>query len=59
MTLISITFSDSDIESIADDTGTPIELARARAEGWAKHIQETATQLISEQLASVIEFDTP
>lgn len=57
--IIHIIFTYNDVDEIADELGVPIETARERAGEWARSISDTATSLISEQLTSVIEHNTP
>lgn len=57
--LIHIIFSYDDVDLWAEELGIDIGLARERAESWARSIEDSAVQRISDQLASVIEFDNP
>lgn len=56
---INIVITDSDIESIAEMADVPLALAQERAQSWAKYIEETASELVNEQLHSVIAGDQP
>lgn len=56
--IIHIVFTMEDVESLAEVLKVPIEVARSRAESWAKSIENSAVERINEQLASVIEHDT-
>lgn len=58
-TVMLIRYTDEDIESYADGAGVSMEVARERAENWARAIQDHASELISTQLESVIKHDQP
>lgn len=57
--LIHIVFTYDDVESWAEELGIDIETARSRADDWAGAITNTAIDMINDQLASVIEYNTP
>lgn len=57
--ILHITFTDADVQSIAEAEGVAPAIAAERAESWAKAIADTATTLINEQLTSVIVHDQP
>ena len=57
--LINIIFSIDDVESMAEEAGIPIDIAWERAQQWAPYIEDTAVSLITEQLYSVVENDSP
>lgn len=57
--LIRIIFTDRDVMSLADELGVDKVTAFDRAHEWAKHIEETASGLCSEQLASAIAHNQP
>jgi hypothetical protein len=59
MTIITITFTDADVKELAKEYGVDEATAMERAQSWAGAITDTATTLISVQLASVIQHDTP
>jgi hypothetical protein len=57
--IIRIVFTYEDVDSMAEGLGVDIAVARERADSWADAIADTAMTHINEQLASVIEHDTP
>jgi hypothetical protein len=57
--VLQVTFNSADVDSMADDAGVDRQLAAARAHSWASAISDTLTALGNEQLASVVEHDTP
>lgn len=57
--IIHIIFTMDDVESMAEMLGIDVGLAKERAESWASAIEDTANNLINEQLCSVIEYDCP
>lgn len=57
--IIKILFTNEDVRAFAESANIDFDTAMERAENWAKHIAETATQLVNEQLESVIKFDQP
>ncbi|MEU1813366.1 hypothetical protein [Micromonospora aurantiaca (nom. illeg.)] len=57
--VIRIVFSAADVDALADDSNIPRELARQRIREWAKHIGNTATALVNEQMRDAIKHGTP
>lgn len=57
--LIHIIFTYDDVLSMADGAGIDFEVACERAERWAPYIEDTAMSLISDQLYSCVEVDSP
>jgi hypothetical protein len=57
--LLRIVITDRDVQGLAEELGVGPELAMDRAQGWLKAIGETASTLINQQLASVVEHDNP
>lgn len=57
--LIRIIYTAADVEGLAEAAGVDPEVAMTRAREWAKHITSTATELIGEQLANVVETGQP
>jgi hypothetical protein len=57
--LLRIVITDRDVQGLAEELGVDSELAMDRAHRWVKAIGETASTLINQQLASVVEHDNP
>jgi hypothetical protein len=57
--LLRIVITDSDVLDLAEELGIDPDVAMDRAQAWLKAIGETASTLINEQLASVVERDQP
>lgn len=57
--IIRIIWTEQDVRDTAKDYDIDPDLALGRALEWAKHIAETASNLISEQLTNVIRYDNP
>lgn len=56
---IRVTFTGEDVLGMAAEVGVDETTAIQRAEEWGKHIQDTATQLCSEQLLAAIRDNQP
>lgn len=56
---IRIIFTKNDVADMAEELGVSMEVALRRAESWASAIEETATELIANQLYGAIEHDQP
>lgn len=59
MELIRLIYTDEDVRDMAEEYGIDPDVAMRRATEWADAILTTGGGLISEQLASVIQYDTP
>lgn len=58
--LIQVVFTYEDVDAMAaEHDDITWSLAYVRAEKWAKHIEQTLTQLGNEQLASVVRTGQP
>lgn len=57
--LIRVVFGQGDVEGMAEKADIPIEAAEVRAERWGDAIEQTATELCSPQLLSVIKTGQP
>lgn len=57
--IIKIIFTDADVRTMAELAGVDEEVALDRAEDWARHITETASTMVGEQLASVVSENAP
>ena len=57
--LISLRFTSDDVASMAENADVPYDIALERADEWAKHVGETASTLINEQMASIVKHNTP
>jgi hypothetical protein len=57
--LLRIVITDGDVDDLTEELGVDPDLAMDRAQAWLKAIGETASTLINQQLASVIQHDTP
>lgn len=54
-----LTYTDADINALADELGVDRGVALDRVNGWERAISDTARGLIKEQLASVIVHNQP
>ena len=62
ITIVKITITAEDVRGIVeeiDDPNITFDLAMDRAISWARHIEETASSLVNEQLVNVIRIDYP
>lgn len=57
--IVNIIFGMSDVCSIAEDAEVDKGLALERATAWAKHVEETASTLVNEQMFNIITGDQP
>ena len=57
--ILKIVFSEDDVRSMAELAEVDFDVAMDRATEWGRHIADTATQLINEQLESVIKHNQP
>jgi hypothetical protein len=57
--LLRIVITDRDVHGLAQELGVDPDVAMDRAQAWLTAIGETASSLINQQLASVVEHDTP
>lgn len=57
--IIHIIFTTDDIESMAEEVGVEFDIALERAKAWSPFIEDTAVNLISDQLYNAVEFDSP
>lgn len=57
--IITITFTDEDVRSIAEEAGIPFGLALERAMEWGRHIEATMSGYCSEQLTDAITTGQP
>jgi hypothetical protein len=57
--LLRIVITDRDVSGLADEFGVDPDLAMDRAHRWLDAIGETASALVNEQLASVVQHDSP
>ncbi len=57
--LLRVTIHHSDVDALAEEHGIDHATAQARAGEWARHIEATATALVNEELAAVVQHDQP
>jgi len=57
--IIEISFSELDVQAIAEESGIDLELAIDRAQSWAAAISDRAVELINEQLSNAIVGNFP
>ena len=57
--IIKIVFTEDDVRGMAELAEVDFDVAMDRVSEWGRHIADTATQLINEQLESVIKHDQP
>jgi hypothetical protein len=57
--ILELRWTGEDVAAIAEEHGVKRDVALERARSWAKHIGETASTMVNEQLTAAIVHDQP
>ncbi len=58
-TVLSVVFTENDIEAIAEEHGIDLPVAREQLARWAKDIEQRLVELGNEQIEAVVVHGSP